>query len=149
MNRCSYLTGPKNHPTKIRRCGLGRGCIITRSVIRNSTIRCTKNYYRIRILTTSPGAYHWAATRRRYRRRLWSCPEGGSFPSWTLRPPQMGQPSFSYLPRLGGELSSSSSLFSWEEGALVLSDNESDTTLRRRPFLVPAAFFLVFFSGTS
>ena len=31
----------------------------------------------------------------------------------------------------------------------MLSDDESDTTLRRRPFLVPAAFFLAFFSGAS
>ena len=52
-------------------------------------------------------------------------------------------------PAWGGELSSSSSSFSWEESASVLSDDESDTTLRRRPFLVPVAFFLAFFSGAS
>ena len=31
----------------------------------------------------------------------------------------------------------------------MLSDDESDTTLHQRPFLVPAAFFLAFFSGTT
>ena len=52
-------------------------------------------------------------------------------------------------PTWGGELSSSSSSFSWEECASDLSDNESDITLRRRPFQVPVAFFLSFFTGTS
>ena len=52
-------------------------------------------------------------------------------------------------PRLGGgELSSSSSSFSWEECATELSDDESDITLRWRPFQVPVAFFLAFFTGT-
>ena len=48
----------------------------------------------------------------------------------------------------GGELSSSSSSSSWEECASESSNDESNTTLRRRPFQVPAAFFLVFFTGT-
>ena len=52
-------------------------------------------------------------------------------------------------PAGGGELSSSSPSFSWEECASVLSDDESDITLRRRPFRVPVAFFLAFFTGTS
>ena len=149
VNRYSYPTGPKNHPTKIRRYGLGTDCIIMFGVMRSSAIKHTMNYYGIRILTTSPGACPWVTTRRRCRRPSWSSPEGGSFPSWTLRPPRLGRPSFSCLPRLGGELSSSSSLFSREECASVLSDDESDITLRRRPFLVPVAFFLAFFSGTS
>ena len=60
----------------------------------------------------------------------------------------VGAPYFSCLPRLGG-LSSSSSSFSWEECVSELSDEESDITLRRRPFRVPVAFFLAFFTGTS
>ena len=40
-------------------------------------------------------------------------------------------------------------LISLEECASVSSDDESDTTLRQRLFLVPVAFFLAFFSGTS
>ena len=55
---------------------------------------------------------------------------------------------FLVSPSWGGELSSSSS-FSWEECASESSDDESDTTLRRRPFRVPVAFFLAFFTGTS
>ena len=142
MNRCSDPTGPKNHPMKIRRYGLGTDCIIMFGVMRSSSIKHTKNYYGIRILTTSPGACPWATTRRRYRRPSWSSPGGGSFPSWTLRPPLMGRPSFSYPPPdWGGELSSSSSSFSWEECASVFLDDESDITLRRRPLLVPVAFF--------
>ena len=54
----------------------------------------------------------------------------------------------SLSPLDGGELSSSSS-FSWEECTSVFSDDESDITLRRRPFLVPVAFFLAFFFGAS
>ena len=57
----------------------------------------------IRILTISPGACPWATTRLHFRRRRWSCPEGESFPSWTLRPPQLGCPSFSCLPQSVGE----------------------------------------------
>ena len=59
---------------------------------------------------------------------------------------------FLFLSPLAGgrELSSSSSSsFSWEECVSESSDDESDTTLRRRPFQVPVAFFLVFFTGTS
>ena len=55
---------------------------------------------------------------------------------------------FLVSPGWGGELSSSSSL-SWEECASEFSDDESDITLRRRPFRVPVAFFLAFFTGTS
>ena len=73
--------------------------------------------------------------------------EGSSLLGPLGRPGRGGLP-FLVSPGWGGELSSSSS-FSWEEGASVLSDDESDTTLRRRPFLVPAAFFLAFFSGAS
>ena len=36
-----------------------------------------------------------------------------------------------------------------EECVSVSSDVTSDATLHRRPFLVPAALFLAFFSGTS
>ena len=64
------------------------------------------------------------------------------------RPSRGGFP-FLVSPDWGGELSTSSSSFSWEECASVFSDDESDMTLRRRPFLVPVAFFLAFFSGTS
>ena len=60
-------------------------------------------YFGIRILTISPGAWPWATTRLHFRRRRWSCPEGASFPSWTLRPPQLGRPSFSCLPQSVGE----------------------------------------------
>ena len=149
MNRYSYPTSPKNRLMKIRRDGLETDCIIIFNARRSSTIKHTMNYYGIRILTTSPGASPWVATRRRCRRPSWSSPEGGSFPSWTLRPPRLGRPSFSCLPRLGGELFSSSSSFSWEECASELSDDESDITLRWRPFWVPVAFFLAFFTGTS
>ena len=61
------------------------------------------SYSGIRILTISPGAWPGATTRLRPRRRRWNCPEGESFPSWTLRPPQLGRPSFSCLPRMEGE----------------------------------------------
>ena len=52
---------------------------------------------------TLPGAWPWEATPPRYRQRLWSGPEGGSVPSWTLRPPRKGRPSFSSPCRFGGE----------------------------------------------
>ena len=58
------------------------------------------NYSGIRILTISPGAWPWVATPP-YRRPLWSGAEGGSFPSWTLRPPRPGRPSFSCPPPPG------------------------------------------------
>ena len=48
----------------------------------------------IRILTISPGAWPWAATPLRHRQHRWSSPEEGFSPSWTLRPPQRGRPSF-------------------------------------------------------
>src|SRR3954471_1376493 len=55
----------------------------------------------IRILMTLPGAWPCATTPLRRRRHWWSSPEGGSFLSWTLRPPQLGRPFFSFLPLLG------------------------------------------------
>ena len=58
-------------------------------------------YSGIRTLTILPGAWPSRATPLRRRRRWWSSPEEGSFPSWTLRPPQLGRPSFSSLPLLG------------------------------------------------
>ena len=61
-------------------------------------------YFGIRILTISPGAWLWATTRLRLGRRRWNCPEGESFPSWTLRPPQLGRPSFSCLPSRWGSI---------------------------------------------
>ena len=62
------------------------------------------SYSGIQILTISPGACPRATTRLRPCRRWWNCPEGESFPSWTLLPPpQLGRPSFSCLPRLEGE----------------------------------------------
>ena len=61
------------------------------------------SYSGIRILTISPGAWPWATTRLRLRRRRWNRPEGESFPSWTLRPPRLWRPSFSYLPLQEGE----------------------------------------------
>ena len=61
------------------------------------------SYFGIRIITISPGAWPWATTRLRLRRRRWNCPEGESFPSWTLRPHQLGRPSFSCLPQSVGE----------------------------------------------
>ena len=149
VNCCSYPPSPKSRSTRVRRDELGTDCIIMFGMRKGSTIKHTMKYYGVRTLTTSPGACPWVATRRRCRRPSWHSPEGGSFPSWTLRPPRMGRPSFSCLPRLGGELFSSSS-FSWEECAPDSSDDESDrTTLRQRPFRVPAAFFWAVFSGTS
>ena len=119
---------------------LGPDCIIGFGMSKGSTIKRTMKYYGVRTLTTSPGACPWVATRRRCRRPSWHSPEGGSFPSWTLRPPQMGRPSFSCLPRLGGGDLFSSSSFPWEECTSDTSDDESDrTTLRRRPFRVPVA----------
>ena len=53
-------------------------------------------------------------------------------------------PSFS-----GRGFSSFSSLLSLEECAPVSSDDESGTMLRRELLLVPVAFFLAFFFGTS
>ena len=61
------------------------------------------SYSGIRILTILPGAWPWMATPLRHRRRWWSSPEEGSFPSWTLRAPQLGRPSSSFLPLLEGE----------------------------------------------
>ena len=62
------------------------------------------NYSGIRILTILPGAWPWATTPlRRWLR--WSSPEEGFSPSWTLRPPQRGRPSFSSLLPLEGERS--------------------------------------------
>ena len=109
-----------------------------------------RKYYSVRILTTLLGACPWATTPRRCMQLLWIGPEEGSFPSWTLRPPQMGRPSSS-PPRVGGGggISSSSFSFLLEERASVSLNDESDTTLRGRPFRVPVAFFLAFFSGTS
>ena len=56
------------------------------------------SYSGIRTLTISPDAWPCPATPLRRRRRWWSSPEEGSFPSWTIRPPQLGRPSFSSLP---------------------------------------------------
>ena len=63
--------------------------------------------------------------------------------------PGCGGLPFLVSPSWEGELSSSSSSFSWEECASEFSDDESYITLRRRPFRVPVAFFLAFFTGTS
>ena len=101
-NHCSSPTGPETRPKRIRRDDPWVGCMIMFGMIRRNKMKHTKNYHGIRILTTSPGACPWVTTRRRCRRPSWSSPEGGSFPSWTLRPPQMGRPSFSCLPELGG-----------------------------------------------
>ena len=109
----------------------------------------TMNHSGIRILTISPGAWPCAATPLRRCRHWWSSLEEGSSPSWTLRPPRLGRPSFSSLLPLGGEVSSSSSSSSWEECALESSDGESDTSWRRALFRVPVAFFLAFFSSTT
>ena len=56
---------------------------------------------------------------------------------------------FLFPPVGGGGFSSSCSSFLLEECASVSSDDESDTTLHWRLFLVPVAFFLAFFSSTS
>ena len=61
------------------------------------------SYSGIRILTIFPGAWPWMATPLRCRRRRRRSPEEGSSPSWTLGPPQLGRPSFSFLPPLEGE----------------------------------------------
>ena len=65
----------------------------------------TMNYSGIRILTILPGAWPWAAIPLRCRQHWWSSPEEGFSPSWTLRPPQRGRPSFSSLLPLEGERS--------------------------------------------
>ena len=67
--------------------------------------RNTMNCSGVRILTISPGAWPCAATPLRRRRHWWSSPEEGSYPSWTLRPPQLGRPYFSSLLPLEGERS--------------------------------------------
>src|SRR4051812_6324406 len=102
----------------------------------------------VRILTTSPGAWPWAATPLRCRRCWWSSPEGGGFPSWTLRPPQLGRPSFSSLPCWRGRSLFFLLLVFVGGVASESSANESDTTGHRELFRVPVAFFLAFFSGT-
>src|SRR3954463_130801 len=61
------------------------------------------SYSSVRILTMSLGAWPYAATPLRPRRCRWSSPEGGSFPSLTLRPPLLGRPSSSFLAPLEGE----------------------------------------------
>src|SRR3954471_10514639 len=61
------------------------------------------SYSSVRIVTMPLGAWPCAATPLRPHRRRWSSPEGGSFPSWTLRPPLLGRPSSSFLLLLEGE----------------------------------------------
>ena len=61
------------------------------------------SYSGIRILMILPGAWPWMAIPLRRRRRRRRSPEEGSSPSWTLRPPPLGRPSFSSLPPLEGE----------------------------------------------
>ena len=56
------------------------------------------------ILTILPGAWPWAATPLRRRRRRWNYPEGESFPSWTLRPPSLGGLPFLISPSRRGSI---------------------------------------------
>ena len=60
------------------------------------------SYSGIRILTILPGAWPWMATPLHRRRRRWSSPEEGSFPSWTLWPPSGGGLPFLSSPRWRG-----------------------------------------------
>ena len=83
--------------------GSGRPAQLSSALGKAMRQRNPMGYFGIRILTISPGAWPWATTRLHFRRRRWSCPEGESFPSWTLRPPQSGRPSFSCLPQSVGE----------------------------------------------
>ena len=148
MYHYSCPTSPRNRPTMIHRYGLGTGCII---IFDDRRISATKVCYE---LLWYPNTYDFA--RGLALSNHLSSPsaavveqsEGESFPYWTLRPPRLGRPSFSCLPQMEGESSSSSSSFSREECVLELSDDVTDTTWRRELFRVPVAFFLVF-SSTS
>src|SRR3954466_4221819 len=51
----------------------------------------------------SPDAWPYLATPLRPLRRRGSSPAKGSSSTWTLRPPPLGRPSFSFLPPLEGE----------------------------------------------
>ena len=68
-----------------------------------------KNYKSFRNPDTYDLAGAWPLRDTPHRRcRRWrSCPEEGSFPFWTLRPPPLGKPSSSSLPPLGERLLSS------------------------------------------
>src|SRR3954468_21767330 len=61
------------------------------------------SYSGIRILTISPDAWPCRATPLRPLRRRGSSLAEGSSSSWTLRPPPLARPSFSFLPPLEGE----------------------------------------------
>ena len=150
MIRYSYSTSPRNHPTRIRRYGLGADCIIIFDVRRSSA---TKICYE---LLWYPNTYDFArglalikhlpslsaAAVEQSRRRVLpfldpsASPVGAAF-------------LFLYPPAGGGESTSSSSSFSWEECVSELSYDESDTTWRRGLLRVPVAYFLTFFSGTT
>ena len=136
---------PSDDTSILARCGLRN---YVRRLGKEMRQRNPMGYFGILILTISPGAWPWATTRLHFCRRQWSCPEGESFPSWTLRPPPVGAAFLFLSPPPGGGASSSSSS-SEEEGTSGSSRDESDTTRRRELIRVPVAFFLAFFSGTT
>ena len=65
--------------------------------------RNVMSYSNIRMLMISPDAWPYLATPLRPLRRRGSSSAEGSSSSWTLRPPSLGRPSFSFLPPLEGE----------------------------------------------
>ena len=68
---------------------------------RHATKRKIMSYSGVRTLMISLGAWPLRATLH-CRRWCWrNYLEEGSFPSWTLRPPPLGKPSFSSLPPPG------------------------------------------------
>ena len=149
VNRCSSPTGPKTHPKRIRRYGLWMGCMIMFGMIRSNKTKHTRTimvsgYLRLRqgLVPGQPLLVAVSGCCGVVRKEGPSLLGPFGLPRWGGLP-------FLVSPGWGGELSSSSSSSSWEECASESSDDESDTTLRRRPFRVPAAFFLAFFSGAS
>ena len=143
-----YPTSPRSRSMKIRRYGLGADCIIIFGVRKSSaTTVCyellwypnTYDFARSLALSSHSSLPSAAVVEQSGRRVL---------PFLDPSAPPIGAAFlFLSLPTGGGESSSSSSLFSWEECVLELSDDESDTTWHRELFRVPLAFFYVF-SGT-
>ena len=103
MDRYPYPTSPRSRPTKIRRYRLGAVCIIIFGVRGSSaTTVCyellwypnTYDFTRGLALSNHSSSLSAAMVEQS---------EGESFPSWTLRPPRLGRPSFSCLPQSVGE----------------------------------------------
>ena len=149
MNRCSSPTGPKTHPKRIRRYGLWMDCMIMFGMIRSNKTKHTRTIMASRYLRLCQGLVPGQPLLIAVSGCCGVVRKEGPSLLGPFSLPRWGGLPFLVSPAGGGELSSSSSSFSWEECASEFSYDESDKTLCRRPFRVPVAFFLVFFTGTS